>query len=552
MDNKQRLQDILGDKYDVQEMIYRGGMGEIYQGLHRRLGAKVAIKIMIQKLTDDPELKKRFHREAQLYASLRHPNIIHIYDFGTEDAFDYMVFPFIDGETLQQKLKREGRLDSKDALNLLISVARALAYASEHNVIHRDVKPSNIMIEGNGNVLITDFGISKDLTDLEITLPGTVLGSPKYMSPEQILGKPVDSRADQYALGIIGYEILAGKYPFDANNPSALFYSHIHETPELPEDIIASVHPEFIRVLRKMISKESGERYDGFTDLIDELTVIQFEQTEIRRRPMEVPVKPKNGSAAGKYILAVAGIAFVVLLGVVGADLFLSPREGVDPSRVLTGTPVASLESPAPAAHESSRPPETKEPEEPAGDRLAMIETSDPPDPGEIRMAAAQAPDLPPTVALIREMMFVLGDPDISASFRIGLNQSAYRIGEKITYAIQSDRDCHAVLFDFTTAGELIQLFPNRFNPDSQIRANTIYHIPAEGSFEVTGPAGSETIVGYVAASPLAILENTYESGPFPFVTDADRDALERIYLKILDLNNIPLIRERIDFQITN
>lgn len=544
MDNRQKLQKILGEKYDVQEMIYRGGMGEIYLGLHRQLAAKVAIKIMIQKLTDDPELKKRFHREAQLYANLRHPNIIHIYDFGTEDAFDYMVFPFIDGETLQQKLKREKRFNPKESLSILISVAKALAYASANNVIHRDVKPSNIMMERNGNVLITDFGISKDLTDLDITLPGTVLGSPKYMSPEQIQGKAVDSRGDQYALGIIGYEMLGGRYPFDANNSSALFYSHVHDTPNLPEDAVAQLHPEFPRILKKMVAKEPAERYDNFNDLIDDLTLLQVEETEIRRKPgTSASRKSKGGSSAKKYIAA--ALAAVILLAVefLVIQYYMTPRGTTELARKPDKPPVTAVnppkETPAEPASVESVKVQPVEEESTAAATAAAV--------------APQVSEPPLTVSAIREMLYGLGAMDAANGLKIRINQPDFRIGEMIAYTIESDTDCHAVLFDFTTAGEMIQLFPNGFNTDSYIRAHTVYKIPIEGSFEITGPVGTEHIVGFTGGKAVGMLTMADMSeGPFPTVTNTDRAMLRKISSSIKKLDNVVLFRKAVDFGIFN
>lgn len=549
-DNKTKLQNILGDKYEVQDMIYRGGMGEIYLGHHKKLGANVAIKIMIQKLTDDPELKKRFHREAQLYASLRHPNIIHIYDFGTEDAFDYMVFPFIDGETLQEKLKREGRLNPSECLNIMISVARALAYAGEHNVIHRDVKPSNIMMERNGNVLIADFGISKDLKDVDITLPGTVLGSPKYMSPEQILGKPVDGRGDQYALGLIFYEMLAGEFPFKGNNPSALFYSHVNETPVLPKNIVKAVHPDFPKIINKLIAKDPENRYESFKALIDDLTRIQIEETRVtHHRPAKPrPAGPAVKSSHTRYLLPAAAAALVILLiigGIWGTSVYRSGKTG--PSAASSVASVTPLQPPkastsaltaAAATPEAAAPPTEKEITAPETINEETIVTA----------LTPQTPSTKPTIGSIKERLFNFGRPDATALYRISTDKTAYKIGDTISYAIQARRDCHVVLLNFSTSGELYQLFPNRFTPHTLIKADTIYKIPTAGSFTVTGPAGSDTIIGYAADEPFELIGSDFHSSPFLMVTSGDASTLQRIHQNIDKLNARELIRKNIDF----
>ncbi len=563
---KEKLQQILGDKYDVEDMIYRGGMGEIYLGRHRQLNAKVAIKIMIEKLTDDPELKKRFHREAQLYANLRHPNIIHIYDFGCEETFDYMVFPFIDGETLKDRLEREGRIDPAEALNIVLSVAKALAHAADNNVIHRDVKPSNIMIEKNGNILIADFGISKDLRDIDITVPGTVLGSPKYMSPEQILGKPVDSRSDQYALGIIFLEMLSGKYPYEGDNPSALFYSHVNVMPEIGKDIHAA-HPDFPRIIKKLIAKDPDERYKDFHELIDDLTVIQLEQTQVKKKlsssPLAKKAKKKNYIRYG-----IAAIVVVLMLAgeYVAINYYYSPPEKPKVGRAqhpenrekgqIAGE--AASEPVAESPQATGLPPQ--EPASPA--RAAEAEDYQASVPGDTtggtssftQSAAAGKTEAASrvTVSFLKKLMYNFGMPDEEGLFVISTNKPMFRIGERIVYSITPKKNCYVVLYDFSTAGELIQLFPNRFTPDPLVRAGRTYFIPAKGSFEVTGPPGAETVIGFAADTPFSLLDVQYtDDVPFLMVTNEDPGILENIAAKMEILKNLGLVRKNLDFLIT-
>ncbi|NOY68238.1 MAG: protein kinase [Deltaproteobacteria bacterium] len=534
-DNKARLQNILGDKYDVQKMIYRGGMGEIYLGTHRQLNAKVAIKIMIQKLTDDPELKKRFHREAQLYANLRHPNIIHIYDFGTEEIFDYMVFPFIDGENLQEKLKTEVRLDEAECLNIIISVAKALAYASENNVIHRDVKPSNIMIENNGNVLIADFGISKDLKDIDITLPGTVLGSPKYMSPEQILGDHVDSTSDQYSLGLIFYEMMAGEFPFKGTTPSALFYSHVNENPDWSSENAARVNPAFRQIINKLIAKAPADRYENFNALIEDLTRIQLEQTQISHGLMPSGSGGRRTVLTRYAILAVA-IAVILIVEYFGINLYMSSPKGT----AKPGKAIVQTAPPLPTAQaDAVQKDDTKQPEKVAASAAPLPL----PPPGEEETFIA-------SIASIKDILFNFGQADTTALYQIRISGSNFRIGERIVYTIESRKDCYVTLLDFTTGGELIQLFPNGFNRDSHIMANTTYNIPSQGSFEVTGPWGSETVIGFASESPFDLTGSSFGDSPFLSLNDKDTAALKRIYNNIQMLKKRRLIRKNIDFRI--
>jgi len=544
-DNRTKLQAILGDKYDVQDMIYRGGMGEIYLGLHKTLGTKVAIKIMIQRLTDDPELKKRFHREAQLYANLRHPNIIHIYDFGTAEAFDYMVFPFIEGETLYQKLQREGRIDVKECLHIIISVAKALAYASENNVIHRDVKPSNIMIEKNGNVLIADFGISKNLKDIELTLPGTVLGSPKYISPEQVLAGEADSRSDQYALGIIFFEMITGNYPFQGTQASALFYSHVNEIPQIPEKIVPLIQPEIINIINKLIAKDPASRFDDFNSLIDELTIIQMEETQIHRKDGHHHTRSgKNSSKPMFYFksaLLITGIAILLVLEYFWLDMRQTEKIGAH-------SVANNVQKPVPAANSMQIENQTAETQiTPVKAETMTTDTE---------ITASQNQDKPMasllSVSEIKKLLLNFGEPDRSGLFQIGINQKTFQIGETIAYSIEAVKDCHVILLNFTTNNEIIQLFPNRFHPESGIQAGSVYSIPSQGSFDVTGPAGLETVVGFAGETALDLLPLAFDQSPFVTVTDANPENLEQMILKMRGKNPDHFYRRTIDFQISN
>lgn len=537
--NQVKLQNILGDKYDILEMIYRGGMGEVYLGRHRQLGSKVAVKIMTQKLSDDPEQKKRFQREAQLYANLRHPNIIPISDFGSEESFDYMVFPFIDGENLQEKLVNQGCLDIDECLTIMIAVAKALSYASENNVIHRDVKPSNIMIENNGNVLMADFGISKDLKDIEHTLPGTVLGSPKYMSPELVLGKEVDGRCDQYALGLIFYEMVTGQFPYNADNVNALFYSHVNETPVLPDAVADEIRYEIPAIIAKLTAKDPEQRYDGFNSLIEDLKLIQFDQTEIRRDlPHSAIRKATNKGFFKKNIIISAVIIFFLLTGTLGIFLYIQSGEsGRNASETIISD--VNLET------AKTSPGLNNLPAVSVAEKYALVT--------EIAIDSNQMSiEEQTTVADIKEMLFNFGQSDKSGWYQIRLNKSTFQIGDEIIYTIEAKKDCYVVLMDFSTSDELVQLFPNRFHPDSFIKANTIYQIPERGGFEVTGPAGAETVIGYAADSDFEIFNKSFESSPFLSFTDDNIEALKKIHQNIQNLNKTTLIRKNIDFIISD
>ncbi len=267
-----KIRSVLGPKYEIINLINKGGMGEVYLGIHRELNKKRAIKIIHKDLGKDDEFRKRFYQEAKLAASLEHPGIIDIYDFGANDDFDYIIMPYIEGLTLRDKLMQEGRSEPEECIRLMILITDALCYAHDDNVIHRDIKPSNIMTDKQGKVIITDFGVSKslkdDLTvhDSSLTLPGKMLGSPQYMSPEQIKGLPADKRSDLYSLGIVFYEMITGQFPFSSKDTS-----RIYETPCRPEKHVADIPDKLVDVIMKLIENSPDMRYQDCHELLDDL-----------------------------------------------------------------------------------------------------------------------------------------------------------------------------------------------------------------------------------------------------------------------------------------
>ncbi|MBW2368954.1 MAG: serine/threonine protein kinase [Deltaproteobacteria bacterium] len=268
---KKKLMSILGTRYDIDKKYAEGGMGKIYLGMHRTLGKPVAIKVIDQRFGGDDKMRKRFFKEAKLVANLTHKGIIDIYDFGSREDFDFLIMPFIDGETLSHKLKKEGRLSCSESLYIIQSVAEALAFAHKKYVVHRDIKPSNIMIDVQKQVILTDFGISKDLTDPEMTATGMILGSPRYMSPEQALGRPVDGRSDLYSLGLVFYEMVTGQYPYEDKGTQALLYMQAHELPPKPDQIVSDLPEQVSAIIIKLLRKSPKHRYQTGEELIRDL-----------------------------------------------------------------------------------------------------------------------------------------------------------------------------------------------------------------------------------------------------------------------------------------
>ena len=269
--NLDKLKSVLGDKYEIVELIASGGMGEIYLGIHRVLGKKRAIKIIHQSVEKEKDIRQRFLQEARHAASVDHPGIIQIMDFGSHADFDYLIMPYIEGITLQEKMA-QGPIEPEPALQLMIAMTDAIAHTHRQNVIHRDIKPSNFMIDPEGRIILTDFGISKNLGDPNMTATNMILGSPKFMSPEQISGKPVDKRSDLYSLGMIFYQMVTGVYPFESDDMAALTYKQVHEAPRPPAQVHSKVPQPLSDMIATLLAKESDHRYSSGDALLKDLS----------------------------------------------------------------------------------------------------------------------------------------------------------------------------------------------------------------------------------------------------------------------------------------
>ena len=269
-----KLRFVLGDKYEIVKRIASGGMGEIYLGIHRVLGKKRAIKIIHQSVEKEKDIRQRFLQEAKLAASIDHPGIIQIMDFGSHDDFDYLIMPYIEGATLQEEMEK-GPFDLDAALDRMMAMTEALAHAHRQNIIHRDIKPSNFMIDADGRIILTDFGISKNLGDPNLTATNMILGSPKFMSPEQISGKPVDRRSDLYSLGLIFYQMVTGRYPFESPDIASLAYKQVNENPSPANQVNSRVPGPFSDIIARLLEKNPDARYPSGDELLRDLTLLK-------------------------------------------------------------------------------------------------------------------------------------------------------------------------------------------------------------------------------------------------------------------------------------
>ena len=269
-----RVTVAVGTQYLVDAEIGRGGMAVVYRATDLRLNRRVAIKVLPPELAFNADVRERFLREAQTSAQLSHPGIVPIYTVDERDGIVYFVMALVDGESLAERLVREPRLPIEEARRLLAAVAEALAYAHSRGVVHRDVKPDNIMLDrASGRPLMTDFGIARAAQgDSRLTVTGVAIGTPAYMSPEQALGeRELDGRSDIYSLGVIGYQLLAGETPFKASNTPAMLVKHISETPRSLAMLRPDAPSGLTHAISKSLAKKPDDRWNdamGFRDAL--------------------------------------------------------------------------------------------------------------------------------------------------------------------------------------------------------------------------------------------------------------------------------------------
>ena len=244
-----------------------GGMATVYKAYQPSMERYVALKILPSHYAEDPKFVKRFIREARTIAQLEHRNILPVYDFGEEDGVTYLAMRYLDGGTLKDILAR-GRPTLIDIAELLTQICAALDYAHRQGVVHRDVKPANIMVDDEGAAYLTDFGIAKVLEGTgELTDAGAAIGTPAYMAPEQSLGKKVDGRTDIYALGVVLYQMVVGRPPYEADTPMAVALAHIHNPLPLPREVKPDIPEPIEAVIIKALAKAPGDRYQTANEL---------------------------------------------------------------------------------------------------------------------------------------------------------------------------------------------------------------------------------------------------------------------------------------------
>jgi serine/threonine protein kinase len=380
-----KLQAELGDEYILEKELGRGGMAIVYLGRDARLGRKVAVKVLPPELTygSRGSTIERFKREAQTAAKLDHPNIIPVYRVAPGGTLFWYVMKYLDGEPLDHVLEREGQLTVERTVAIVSQVAEALDYAHQNQVVHRDVKPANVVVDKKGHVTVTDFGIAKALDANTLTASGSIIGTPYYMSPEQCKGKRVGPGADQYSLAVMTYQMLGGHVPFTGDSAVEIVHKHVADPvpplgvlrPQLPEKVVA--------VVERGLAKTPEQRFATVVEFAKTLKAVSEgidvkiapptkpEAVRISKTALVSPVPGVLRTAKGRWrdrrSTMVVGAGLIIALAAVGGGLFL--RSGTQPSP-QTQQPVTAAQpsaaAPQPAAPETmaarSTPPPVEQP----------------------------------------------------------------------------------------------------------------------------------------------------------------------------------------------
>ena len=305
--NDKYINTLLDDRYQIQELIGEGGMAVVYKAMDNRLNRSVAVKIMRDEFAADEDFKRRFCSESQAVAMLSHPNIMAVYDVSHNDNIEYIVMELINGITLEQYLDKKGAIGWRETLHFAKQIAKALVHAHERGIIHRDIKPQNIMLLRDGTIKVADFGIAA-LENEASEMTGQAIGSIHYIAPEQARGEYPNARGDVYSLGIVMYEMLTGELPYTGNTLSEIALKHLEAKPIPPHEIVQDFPPQLEGIILKAMDPNADERYQSAADLLDaleEFTESQAEEAEAEEKiPDEVvPVRSVSEMSRGSFLL---------------------------------------------------------------------------------------------------------------------------------------------------------------------------------------------------------------------------------------------------------
>jgi hypothetical protein len=344
---------LIADRYELKETVGSGGMSTVYCAFDTLLERNVALKILHDQYGEDEEYVERFRREARAVAQLSHPNIVTVIDRGERDGKQFIVFELIDGENLKELVERGGPLPVRRVLELGLEVGRALAFAHAQGLVHRDVKPQNVLLNGDGLAKVTDFGIVRSLDAVGQTETGTVLGTSHYVAPEQARGERVDAQTDVYSFGVVLYELLAGEVPYPGDNFLSVAMKHVNDPVPNVLDARPDAPLRLAALIERCMAKQPADRPASMDEVVAELEAVladldareNGEGTMIMRRPAAVPARPPQqqrrraprGRRAPLWLLLVG----LVLLAVAVGGILLATRGDGTPGGSASGAPVS-------------------------------------------------------------------------------------------------------------------------------------------------------------------------------------------------------------------
>ena len=372
---------LISERYRLEEKIGSGGMSSVYQAFDPTLERWVAIKLMHRDISHDPDQLERFRREARAVASLNHPHIVTVIDAGEDDGAPYIVFEYVEGETLKERIRRLGRLPVSEAVAYAIEIGRALECAHANRLVHRDVKPQNVLIDPDGRAKVTDFGIARSLEAQGLTAPGRVLGTTDYVSPEQALGHEVTGQSDIYSLGIVLYEMLTGEAPFTADTQVAVAMKHVRDPLPDVQRRRPEISASLARVVERATAKETQNRYGHVSEMVhdlEEVLAIEAARTGQTTGEATTVLKSLSGDTADFAPIRMRrprrALALTVLLlaALAVTAAFLATRTEKGPGRPVVKKPQGLTEVRLAGAAASDYDPEGDNSESPEAARNAI------------------------------------------------------------------------------------------------------------------------------------------------------------------------------------
>jgi eukaryotic-like serine/threonine-protein kinase len=335
---------LLSGRYRLDAQVGTGGMSTVYRAFDSTLERRVAIKLMHREIASDSDQLERFRREARSVAQLSHPHVVGVIDAGEDEGRPYIVFEYVEGETLKDRIRRMGRLPVDEAIAYAIEIARALGAAHARGIVHRDVKPQNVLVDEEGSAKVTDFGIARSIDDTGLTADGRVLGTTDYVSPEQALGHDVNGQSDLYSLGIVLYEMLTGDVPFHGENQVSVAMKHVREDLPDVQKLRPDVSAGLAAILDRMTTKDLRKRYsDALTLQADLEDALAFELARTGRSTGEATAVLRTLPAGARRRLPLRMrrpmpiIAMVALIAIAVVAFVLLAKEGVDRTQRGTG-----------------------------------------------------------------------------------------------------------------------------------------------------------------------------------------------------------------------